>query len=137
MFLHKKFVFYWFISKSKRPFVCLSFIFAFVVFVYLFLLLLANYQEKNLSLALTLRLVFREIKIQSVNVKHTFAMNHVLQYLYVLITLNSYDIVRLLLFLIPISVVMVHFSTYAQPCVYKNDVCNLQTRSGFLRLVLV
>ena len=38
--------------------------------------------------------------------------------------------------LIPIGVIMVHFSTYARSCVYKMECAN-QTNSGFRRLVFI
>ena len=45
-----------------------------------------------------------------------------------------YNIARVLPYLIPIGVIMAHFSTYARPCVHSMTCVN-QTNSDFLRLV--
>ena len=45
-----------------------------------------------------------------------------------------YIIAGVLPYLIPTSVIMVHFSTFARPCVHKMTGAN-QTKSGFRRLV--
>ena len=45
-----------------------------------------------------------------------------------------YNIEGVLPYLNPIGVIMVHFSTYARPCVHKMTFAN-QTNSGFRRLV--
>ena len=56
---------------------------------------------------------------------------------YVEVVIRLYNIVRVLLYLIPIGVIMVHFSTYARPCIhemtcaknYKEIVFDFHTRT--------
>ena len=45
-------------------------------------------------------------------------------------TIRNYNIAGVLPYLIPVDVIMVHFSIYARPCVHKMTCAN-QTNSGF------
>ena len=47
---------------------------------------------------------------------------------------NTYNIARVLHYLMSIGIIMVHFSTYARPCVPEMTCAN-QSNSGFRRLV--